>query len=535
MGAWTIQDSQSDSSHFRPVECVKRKDLQDQVPIIMLSRHFAGLVVLLATFLALSQPQAAPAAEGKIDDADPAAKVQKLNRYAMELFDEMNFSLAEKTLLEALAIVEKSNLGSGPAGLATNGNLAVLYSVGLRNPDKAVFHFKKALAIKPDLKMSKQRATPETEANLARAKADMGGAAPAPKPPERVVESKRTEPAAASALKCPTGGEVQAGDEITLKCVTSAELHPAAVILHYKPNGEEQFQSLEMTKVATAGEPAVWVAKIPGSATKAKWLPIYFEAQNRSGATVALSGRDDSPSVITVQGAESTAAAPVAAGEGEESAEEEEEEEEEDIDDNNPLARLEGERRREHEGSRGTWWVSLGFGSGFGYAHGTSTEAFGKNNVKFSSGFALANLGQAVPEVGYFIGRSTALSLTGRLQAIYPRGREGTATGALTGLLRILFFSEDEGKFRWYFAGAVGAGEGFRFQLDATVVNPDNTAQSYTTKDTIRGGPYVAGIGGGMLYKLNRHFRWTIDTQFLVGFTNVSGVLDLSSGLRYQF
>jgi hypothetical protein len=121
------------------------------------------------------------------------------------------------------------------------------------------------------------------------------------------------------------------------------------------------------------------------------------------------------------------------------------------------------------------------------------------------------------------------------LQAIYPRGREGTATGALTGLLRILFFSEDEGKFRWYFAGAVGAGEGFRFQLDATVVNPDNTAQSYTTKDTIRGGPYVAGIGGGMLYKLNRHFRWTIDTQFLVGFTNVSGVLDLSSGLRYQF
>jgi len=500
----------------------------------MLSRHFAGLVVSLASFLALSQPQAAPAAEGNTDDADPAAKVQKLNRYAMELFDESNFSLAEKTLLEALAIVEKSNLGSGPAGLATNGNLAVLYSVGLRNPEKAVFHFKKALAIKPDLKMSKQRATTETEANLARAKADMGGAAPAPRTAERAVESKRTEPAAASALKCPTSGEIQAGDEITLKCVTSAELHPAAVILHYKPNGEEQYQSLEMA--ATSGEPTAWVAKIPGSATKAKWIPIYFEAHNRSGATVALSGRDDSPSVITVQGAESTVSALVAAGEGEESAEEEEEEVE-DIDDNNPLARLEGERRREHEGSRGTWWASLGFGSGFGYAHGTSTEAFGKDKVGFTSGFALANLGQAVPEVGYFIGRSTALSLTGRLQAIFPRGPEGTATGALTGLLRILFFSEDEGKFRWYFAGAVGAGEGFRFQLNATVVDvkQDGTTTSHTTKDTIRGGPYVTGIGGGMLYKLNRHWRWTVDTQVLVGFTNVSGVLDLSSGLRYQF
>jgi hypothetical protein len=101
--------------------------------------------------------------------------------------------------------------------------------------------------------------------------------------------------------------------------------------------------------------------------------------------------------------------------------------------------------------------------------------------------------------------------------------------------LRILFFSEEEGKFRWYFAGAVGAGEGFRFQVKATVADPNTGDPIGTTKDTIRGGPYVTGIGGGMLYKLNRHWRWTIDTQFLVGFTNVSGVLDLSSGLRYQF
>jgi hypothetical protein len=100
--------------------------------------------------------------------------------------------------------------------------------------------------------------------------------------------------------------------------------------------------------------------------------------------------------------------------------------------------------------------------------------------------------------------------------------------------LRLLFFTEDEGKVRWYFAGAVGAGEGFRFQVKATVA--DNTGQPIgTVKDTVRGGPFVAGIGGGMLYKLSRHFRWTLDTQALVGFTNVSAVLDLSSGLRYQF
>ena len=416
----------------------------------MSSKKIACLVLLLTTFLALGRAQAAPAA-GKSDDAtDPVAKVQKLNRYAMQLFDDLNIALAEKSLLEALAIVEKNNLGSGPAGLATNGNLAVLYSVGLKNPDKAVFHFKKALAVKPDLKMSKQRATPETEANLARAKAEMGlGAQPATGPK-------------------PTSAAVEAAADTGL--------------------------------------------------------------------------REQSPSVPPVEGGEGTPAEPAApaataAGEGENAEGEEEEEEVEEIDDNNPLARLENERWREHQGSKGTWWLSLGVGSGFGYAAGHGTEAFGKPpySVTFSSGFAPALLGQAVPEVGYFIGRNTALSLAGRFQAIFPRGPKGTATGAITGLLRLLFFTEEEGKVRWYFATTVGAGEGFRFQVNAAVSNPDGSPSGLTVKDTVRGGPYVAGIGGGMLYKLTRHWRWTVDTQLLIGFTHYSGVLDLSTGGRYQF
>ena len=51
----------------------------------------------------------------------------------------------------------------------------------------------------------------------------------------------------------------------------------------------------------------------------------------------------------------------------------------------------------------------------------------------------------------------------------------------------------------------------------------------------MRGGPYLAGAGGGMEYRVSRHFRWTLDTQVLVGFTNVSGLLDLGTGLRYLF
>jgi len=503
----------------------------------MSSKHIAGSVLILSAFLALGRPQAAQAADSKTDDADPGTKVQKMNRYAMQLFDDLNYALAEKTLLDALAIVEKSNLGAGPAGLATNGNLAVLYSVGLKNPDKAVFHFKKALAIKPDLKMSKQRATPETEANLARAKAESSGASPTGARPGQAATEAGAEPG----IKCPTGGEVQVGDDITLKCLTTAELRAAAVMLYYKPNGGDQFEAMQMTKSGTSGGTTTWVAKISGSQAKSKWIPVYFEARDEGGSSLATSGREDSPSVITVKGGEDAAAAPdptVAAGQGESASGEEEEDEEEgeEIDDNNPLARLENERWREHQGSKGTWWASLGVGSGFGYASGHGTEAYGKRyGVTFNAGLAPALLGQAVPEVGYFIGRNTAVALAGRFQAIFPRGPDGTATGAITGLLRLLFFTEDEGKVRWYFATTVGAGEGFRFQVNAAVGDSSGKPTGITVKDTVRGGPYVAGMGGGMLYKLTRHWRWTVDTQVLVGFGNVSGVLDLTTGARYQF
>jgi hypothetical protein len=66
-------------------------------------------------------------------------------------------------------------------------------------------------------------------------------------------------------------------------------------------------------------------------------------------------------------------------------------------------------------------------------------------------------------------------------------------------------------------------------------IDPNTGKAVPPAKDTVRGGPFVAGAGGGMEYKVSRHFRWTLDTQLLIGFTNVSGVLDLGTGLRYLF
>jgi hypothetical protein len=495
--------------------------------------------------LVLARPlSAAPAAgDGKGDDpADPAAKVKTLNRTAMQYFDDLNYAMAEKTLLEALSVVEKSNLGGGPAGLSTHGNLAVLYSAGLKKPDKAVSHFKKALAVKPDLKLSKQRATPETEANMARARAELaggsagsidqalkGGALP-------TLEARPSEGEAASNLKCPVVAEINAGAEIALSCATSGDLRPATVMLYYKANGGGQYQVVPMIKSSGPEGTANWAAKIPAGHTQAQRIPLYFEARDETGASLATSGEEDIPHVIAVRDAEAQAGGEAAssAETGVDDEADEEDDEGEEIDDNNPLARLEGERRKEHEGSKGTWWFSLGVGSGAGYAAGRSTEAFGKFGVSFSSGVAPAATGHLVPEIGYFIGRKTALSLAGRNQGVFG-GPAGTATGAHSILLRALFFTERDEKIRWYFALAAGLGEGFRLQVAADVRNQNGDPTGMTVKDTVRGGPYLAGFGGGMLVKLSRHWRWSVDTQFLLGFGNISAVLDLTSGVRYQF
>lgn len=503
----------------------------------MLSRHFAGLLTLLV-LLGWGRPHSASAAEAKADaSADPVEKVQKLNRYAMQLFDDVNFALAEKTLLEALGILEKNNLASAPQSLSTHGNLAVLYSVGLRNPDKAVAEFKKALAIKPDLKMSKQRATPETESALARARSEMGiapasAAAPKAAPVATVPEPRRTE--GGGGLKCPDGGEIQAGDDVTLKCLSSG-VRAAEVTLYYKPNGSDDFKALPMEKGDASGGTSTWTATIPGSDTNTKWVPMYFEAKNEAGTPVASSGRADSPNVITVKGGDSGSGDAGARGDEEDDEEDEEEGEGEDeIDDNNPLARLENERRREREGSRGTWTFAAGVGSGFGYAAGNRTEAFGNQGVQFKSGLAPAYLGHAVIEIGYFVGRNTALTLTGRHQWV-AGSKYGTATGAHSGLLRLLFFTEREGKLRWYYAISAGGGEGFRLRVNATVNDERGNPTGVKVQDTVRGGPYVVSpLGGGMTYRITRRLHWTVDAQVLFGIPKYSTVLDLTTGIRWM-
>jgi hypothetical protein len=224
---------------------------------------------------------------------------------------------------------------------------------------------------------------------------------------------------------------VNAGDEITLRCMTASNLQPATVMLYYKISAAPEFEVARMSKEGASGDSTAWVAKIPAPRTQGTSLLFYFEANDPSGNTLAQAGSEESPNTIAVKGGEAAlGAGPPPVSEEEYEEEEEEDWDEEEIDDDNPLAILERERWREHEGSRGSWWISLGVGSGLGYAAGHATEAFHKYGVGFNPGIAPATTGQAVLEFGYFVGRQTALAITAATRAFSAacRGRPPAPT-----------------------------------------------------------------------------------------------------------
>jgi hypothetical protein len=305
------------------------------------------------------------------------------------------------------------------------------------------------------------------------------------------------------------------------------------VILFYKRSGRGEFTAVPMRSKGAAGDArkASWTARIPGDEVAGTWLPFYFEARDGRGASLALAGRDDSPNIITIRGGEEDEE-PRARGARRDRDEDEDEDESagaeagEEDETENPLARIEAEKRRERALKR-RFFVGIGVGTGGGYAGGSGVEAYRQYVRGFSPGLAAQGLGHGLPEIGYFVTPDFALALQGRHQVI-PRFNQYTASGANSVLARALFlFGEGSGRF--YAALAAGGGEGVRMVVEA------DTSTGGKVKDTVRGGPVLAGGGLGFTYAFGTVVSWMIETGALAGFPTFSAAFDVNTGLRFRF
>lgn len=456
---------------------------------------------------------------------EQASKVLTLNREAMELYEELEFELAKRSLDEAVATIRSAQLESHMVAAKTYGNLGILFAGGFKDAEKAAAHFQSALAVKADYQLPKEYATPESVAALQAARTGPAIAK------ESAVTAKVDTPAVATrskgsteaaVLRCPSSGDVFAGDDVTLRCVTTPGFSPASVVLHYKAPGEEDFTALPMRSKAARNNKAMWSASIPARAVSGKWVPFYFEAKDQGGETLALAGRYESPNILTVKGEDTSVRKSARKRPNDDSANRDDEE--------NPLEKAE---RGESEGVyAGRWFIGLGLGSGAGYSPDPKLEVYGQYGGSVTPGMLFAGGGHALPEIGYMVTDHVALTVQGRVQYI-PRPNTVSAGGAFAAFARALFFTST-GPSRFYGILQAGGGEGFRLKMSPVVKN-SVTGTTSREQDTVRGGPLVAGAGAGYAHALTDVLDFTLETNVLAGAPDFALAFDINAGLRATF
>jgi hypothetical protein len=329
------------------------------------------------------------------------------------------------------------------------------------------------------------------------------------------------------ALDCPVPDETPPDKAVIVRCAVAANLPVTTVFLLYREQNHEEFTAVEMQKT-----PKGWFqGKIPKKVVNGKSVQFYFEGRNGAGKPVISNGRSESPNLMLIREEEVAQEAEKAAPRTSSRRKASEEDE-------NPLEEKETTGPRLYLGKvdkskigldtrygKRRFWVGIGLGSGYGYAKG-NLEARPDLQSQFAPGLAFAGLGHLAPEFGYHLTPDVAVAIEGRFQYI-PQPAQWSkfvATGAQSVLARLLLFTRQQ-QVRFYGTLMAGGGEGFRFTLFPDATRP-------TFKDTVRGGPVLAGVGGGLYFEASKPVSLVIELNGLAGFPDTSFVVDLNAALQ---
>jgi hypothetical protein len=367
-----------------------------------------------------------------------------------------------------------------------------------------------------------------------------------PAPPPRAEEDDSNEPdlpARVNVLECPTKDETPPDRSVLIRCAMAPNLPVSKLFLMYLEPGAEEFSGVPMEKT-----PKGWyAAKIPKKAVTGTSLRFYVEGRNDKGKAIVSNGRADSPNLMLIR---ESGAAETEKELGEGKKRNKEENPFDEPDPNRPrrfLGRIDKSKigLDTRFGNR-QWWIGFGLGSGFGFAPASGLEALGGSmpgapnlQSRYASGGAWAGLGHIAPEIGYQLGPNFAISLEGRDQYI-PQTKhfsQYAATGAHLVLAKLLLYTK-QSRGRFFGSVAAGGGEGFRLIAHpAEGLNPPPGGDgAYPTfKDTVRGGPVAAGVGGGFIYEISKGVSWMAEVNLLAGFPKFAAVVDLNTGFQINF
>lgn len=474
---------------------------------------------VLATAVCLGSPAAAQ---------DPAAleKVTSLNKKAVAAYENLEFDEAIRLLQNALQLCAAEGMNKHAAKARTHIHLGMVMVGGLKQTDRGIAQFKRALEIDPAIKLTKSLVNPDIQAAFDEAVRTIAE-------PDRTAEDKAPEAAspvaggdAGRAPRNVTGvvhtpvTEAAPASTIEIRAAVDEKLAPDKVILAYRAEGASDFLARDMEQ----DEAGWYVARIPDPATQGSVVSYYIEARNKAGQPLAANGSLTEPHVISL--AAPQPADQVADGESPDG----------DVD-------VEEEADEADRGGAPRYFLALGIGAGYGYASGTPevSPTDGEDTLNFS-GFAPAQLMHISPEFGYYYSSRLLLSLQGRIQLVTgatevrdescpEKGVCAPAKGALAALGKATWFFGEPGAFRPFASMSAGFGEiRHLVSLPLKDCGPD-PMNGVVCQDTILGGSVLLGPGAGFTYALSDAFSFIGSVNALAGFPNTTLNFDLNVGV----
>ena len=448
------------------------------------------------------------AARAEAEDSAAVEKVTKLNKKAVDEYQNLNFEEARKLLKNAVEVCGQSGLENHPVTARTYIHLGIVTFTGFKQREEAVKQFRKALDIQADIKLDKILATPEVQEVYDEAVEQQKAAAAEAKKPPPVVkpgEGIEHEPV----TKSPQG------KAIPVKASVDPGLGAKKVVLSFSADGADDFAEREMTEDPPGS--GSYTAEIPSSATMGGIVDYFIEALGDNDAVVGSKGSQNKTLKIAMLGPNGQ-----------------------------PLIPPGGKKKppKPEEDETPTWLFGLGFGSGVGWA--TGKGEVNDMDVVNPAGFAMSKLAHLVPEVGYYVSPEFMLSLQLRYQfisggtAFYSSDPKECGDGicepgtyAFAGFARATYFF-GEGDFRTYVAGIGGLGT---IRHVATFESQGNCGKDHNVVciDTVPSGPIFIGAGAGIMYNLTPAFALTFGTNALLGFTKFTFHVDLNAGVAFEY
>lgn len=480
------------------------------MPLLKASRVLVCLALVALAALATSAT-----ARAEAEDSAAVEKVTKLNKKAVDDYQNLNFEESRKVLRQAIEACAQSGLENHPVTARTYVHLGIVSFLGFKQKDEAIKQFRKALEIQPDIKLDKILATPEVQEVYDEAvEQHKEASATAKKPP--------TEGSAAAAIEHEPVTSSRQGKAIPIKASVDPGLGAKKVVLSFSADGADDFAEREMKEDPPGSN--TYVTEIPESATQGGVVDYFIEALAENDQTVGVKGSQNKTLKISMLGPNGQ---PLV-----------------------PAVRKGKKPETPSEDEAPSFFLGLGVGSGVGWASGKGEV--NAMDVVDPAGFAMSKLVHFAPEFGYYLSPEFMLSVQFRLQLISGAnefhstnkmecgdGICSPGTYAFAGFLRATYFF-GEGDFRTYIAGTAGAGTirhvaTFESQENCGTPPPGQTEGNQVCVDTVPSGPIFLGGGAGIMYSLSPAFALTFGTNALVGFTRFTFHVDLNAGVALEF